>query len=686
MIRIAGIYDQDLTYLDLIADPIEPSFQEILSDPGAGQFKCHTQDAAVQRTGWKTLLAYGNIVVMHDTQTDKWFAWLIEKRDRVVIAAGEHAEEQWTVSGRGIGAMLQDAVVYPEYGIRRTAADQRNFNFASKPSDWYISSEWTGTPHGVTWSASTTHTRHPKGWPDPSAQWIWSSNPDANSPAGTVFFRKSFTISSPERVSFYCTADNRFNLYIDGELVMSGRHWTQYQRFDIDLDPGTHWVAIRGVNDPGAASGGSNPAGVILTAYQIDPLSDKKLARILHTDTTWDMRPYGTKPPGWDPGDLMKTLVSEAKVRGVDAMQHFNVNVGTNTDSAGHTWPNNSIVSRAFDVGADYLDVLSQTAETSCEWLCRWNNPGGVGSKIYLDLWTSHGVDRSVYDPVHNLDPVIIRRGFNALESSYSGDASGLQTALLLRTNDGWIEETNSGVGIRRKESFLSLGASTEDDHALNVANATFNIASVPQETWSAKAVDMSGHVPFHDFNVGDWVLGPDEDGDLIKQRVIGITLTQDAEGNVYYVPQLNDTRHQHIKRIKRWLKSMAKGTASGRVANASPHDAQDFGNLVDSNPNEVPISHAGRLTNRVSTPYSPWFDSTLVEVYVGLDTAGTTDTVLTVYQNGSSIGTITILAGHTTGSTAFNNDFAANSDKLTVQVTTIGTGAADLTAQARFH
>lgn len=684
MIRVAGIYDIDLNFLDIIVGPEEPTFQEVLSDPGSGQFTVSNQDLAIARTGWSTLLAYGNIVVMHDTQTDKWFAWIIEKKDRTVVASGEVSDQKWTISGRGIAALLQDAGVYPEYGLKRSSADQRHFSFASKTGNWYKSSEWSA-PVGSTWQSSTAHKRRPKGWPDPTAQWIWSTDPDVSSPAGTVYFRKSFTLTAPTRVSFYCTVDNKFDLYVDGELVMSGKSWYHFQRFDTDLDPGTHWVAIKGVNDPPPSGTGLNPGGAILVAYEIDPVSEKKLSRILHTDTSWLCRPYGSQPPGWDPGDVMGTLIVEARARGVDSMMHFHPLTAANQDSAGVTWPASAITTRAFDVGTDYLDALDQIAELSCDWLARWDQAGDIDHKLNLDLFVKLGVDRSIYDPTHGLDPVMLRRGFNLVESSYSGDASGLQSALLIRTNDGWIEEVNSGTGIRRRESYLSLGSSTNDTHTVNVAVAAFDKAGVPQESWSAKALDASGHLPFHDFSVGDWVLGPDEDGDLVKQRVIAITLTQDSDGNVFYIPQLNDTRHAQAKRTRRWLKSMAKGTAAGRVANASPHAAQ-AGAVDDSSPVEIPISHAGALTSNVSTPYTPWSDATLIEVMVSLGTTASTDTILTVYQNGSSIGTVTIPAGQDTASGDFNDGFTANVDKLTVQVTTIGTGAADLTAQARFH
>jgi len=99
----------------------------------------------------------------------------------------------------------------------------------------------------------------------------------------------------------------------------------------------------------------------------------------------------------------------------------------------------------------------------------------------------------------------------------------------------------------------------------------------------------------------------------------------------------------------------------------------------------EIVFSYAGALATGTSPPVRVWRGGNLVVVAVTFGTAGSTSTVLTVKRNGTSVGTVTIPSS----TTAYNGNvvarFAADSDTLTLTVTTVGTGAADMTATARF-
>lgn len=96
-------------------------------------------------------------------------------------------------------------------------------------------------------------------------------------------------------------------------------------------------------------------------------------------------------------------------------------------------------------------------------------------------------------------------------------------------------------------------------------------------------------------------------------------------------------------------------------------------------------IFNLNTLVTGVSPPYQVRVASTLYEVTLGLALAGSTDTVVTIYQNGVSIGTATIAAGSVNQSTGFATSFAIDDD-LTVAVTTIGTDAEGLVVQCRMR
>jgi hypothetical protein len=99
----------------------------------------------------------------------------------------------------------------------------------------------------------------------------------------------------------------------------------------------------------------------------------------------------------------------------------------------------------------------------------------------------------------------------------------------------------------------------------------------------------------------------------------------------------------------------------------------------------DILFSYAGALTITESPPVRVRRGGRLGGFAVTLGTAGSTSTVLTIKQNGTAIATLTIPAGTAAYDIGLNNPFVANVDTLTVAITTVGLGAADMTAEARF-
>lgn len=100
--------------------------------------------------------------------------------------------------------------------------------------------------------------------------------------------------------------------------------------------------------------------------------------------------------------------------------------------------------------------------------------------------------------------------------------------------------------------------------------------------------------------------------------------------------------------------------------------------------PLEAVFSHAGTPTTTESGRWYPRRTATLTDVFVSLGTAGSSNTVVTVYVNGGSQGTITLGSGVHSAHGTFDDVLVDDTDYLTVAATTVGTGAEDLTIQAR--
>lgn len=129
---------------------------------------------------------------------------------------------------------------------------------------------------------------------------------------------------------------------------------------------------------------------------------------------------------------------------------------------------------------------------------------------------------------------------------------------------------------------------------------------------------------------------------------------------------------------VRRILGDLARrvGILERRVSNAVA--------TVDTT-DEIVFSYAGALTATTSPPIRPRQGGILAVMAVTFGTAGSTDTTLLVERNGTTVKTVVV----PDSTEVFNADvgarFAADSDVLTLTIDTAGTGAADMTAAARF-
>src|SRR5947207_68233 len=91
-------------------------------------------------------------------------------------------------------------------------------------------------------------------------QWIWISKEAATKAgAGEVGFRKAFNVEgAADSATITITADNAFDLFLNGRHVGSGDNWMNRQKFDVKplLVPGRNILAVR------ASNGGEDPAGL----------------------------------------------------------------------------------------------------------------------------------------------------------------------------------------------------------------------------------------------------------------------------------------------------------------------------------------------------------------------------------------------------------------------------------------
>src|SRR5688572_26953075 len=94
---------------------------------------------------------------------------------------------------------------------------------------------------------------------DGEAHWIWSPAQTKNDiPVGECYFRKSFDLAGAvEGAEIQVTADNEFELTVNGQPVAKGVDWRQLQVHEITnlLRKGRNTVAVRVLNKEVGSAG-----------------------------------------------------------------------------------------------------------------------------------------------------------------------------------------------------------------------------------------------------------------------------------------------------------------------------------------------------------------------------------------------------------------------------------------------
>lgn len=222
-------------------------------------------------------------------------------------------------------------------------------------------------------------------------------------------------------------------------------------------------------------------------------------------------------------------------------------------DSNGALWEVPLLINER--AGTDLLRVAERHAEVAVD---AWMSP-----TLALHYYNERGVDRTIQTDF--VAPVILRPGHNIVELSADEDGV-IRNVLLIETPAGWLERSDpASVGAYgRRVSFLSLGNVTDGGQVDRVADAIFARNAQPAPDLTLEVADVDDHRPYLNFGVGDWVLAPNLDGNLVKHRVRAINVTEDDEGRPRFPIELATVGDELETRMARWLEAMSRGTMGG--------------------------------------------------------------------------------------------------------------------------
>lgn len=559
-------FDNPLQIIDVIPSALDPSFIDEMKSPGGGSVNLHIDDPKLKES--PSILDSRNVVKCRVDRRVRG-AFLLNRKNLALVERGEVSEIVYSLSGAGLREWLKDAVVEPHGGIRPESQGSRAFSFASERGTWYVEDDWVEPvniqAHSYDPNLGPFNTA-PAEWPDaPDSRWIWGVDNDQEDPApeGTNFFRYEFTIDEAvgsKRYAVFAAGKDRFHLYVDGQLVIDAddaEAMSKTWRADFPLEPGEHVIAAKVKNLGGYA-------GFIAAFYRAGDAATETAAELLSVtgDDGWLVNPYPDPEPGWTPGEIMRVLLGEAEDRGVRFPQFLTPTFTDLLDSDGLPWEARDW---SFDIGSEYYDVVERLEEVACDL---WIDP----ETYELNMWVDRGVHRDTQSPA--AQPVKFEVGRNVTKGA-SESTSEVKNTLLMKTAEGYIVQadgiSDSVSKYGRVEGFVATEASPSI--SADLATRVFQMRAQPKTGATFDIIDVDDARPFVDFQVGDWVLAPSDEDDLVLEprRVMSITVTEDRDtGQPVFALEFDTIFEDATQRQERWLKTTSDGTLGGTLANVS--------------------------------------------------------------------------------------------------------------------
>lgn len=361
-VRVRVVDEATLAEIVELDEAKKREWQTVVGDSGTGLAVIENDDADLASATYGRLLRF-------ELDGRAVFLASIERRLQIVLSQSEEVDEATEVGGRGILALFEDFVVYPEAGpTGRPFSDQRLLNWTSADFD---DSGWgTVTTAGPVGPYQSGPGGVAAGFPDGDAHVIWAPGYPAGAggiPVGYAYLRapSDFEVATAGWYRVFLTADDGAIVTIDGvQAFAEARLWFHLEahHFDVYLSAGPHQITVRGENLDNGNAPSTNSGWAVLSIIEIDDDGDLG-AVILRTDTTWVGVGYPPKPPGMTPGRAIRILLEEAQARG--GMVGWTLGFDDLADSNGQAWEYDPEF--AFQAGLDGFSVLRQIAETYCE-------------------------------------------------------------------------------------------------------------------------------------------------------------------------------------------------------------------------------------------------------------------------------------------------------------------------------
>lgn len=482
-------------------------------------------------------------------------AFILTDREATVIGSGENKDRGRTLSGNGLKGFFDDASVAPYRGVRQNSKDTRYFNFATEQGSWYVASDWINPIIYGTVNVDPRWGDRVKKWPEKAknAKWIWAAPYASPAPDTPCYFRWTVNIATAGLFAIYVTADDYFELYVDGEQIAKSNLNTsasnEAARIEVPLSAGSHIIGFKARNV--IAPGFNGPAALAAALFAI---ADDKTETFLGQsgDGGWKALPYPAQEPGWTAGEVLIKLLDEAQTRGVLFPGYFTKTFTATQDSKGAAWADK--LAWTFKVGESYSSVLKKLEDLYEVWI----DP----SDFTLNMAPTRGTNRS-----GGTSPVQLVVGRDLLEANTKAQGR-IKNALMVKSLEGWSEELDSTSVAQygRIEDSLDTGAS--QSMAKKLAGLVFS-SRAQEEIGATYRVVTVKYKPYVDYFVGDWVLAPNERGVMVPRRIVSISYEESSAGQPVPTVEFDTIFQDNEAKLANAVGKLGGGGVGGSLGNS---------------------------------------------------------------------------------------------------------------------
>lgn len=588
----------------------------------------------------------------------------------IITKAG--ASRWFTFNAPGMLSEWGDATVLPPFGPDVTpSTSQRVFNWACPEIDdatW--GTDWTDV------AAITGIDGRPWANPDALSRRIWAASGDK------VYARRRLSVTAGRIYPFFTASSGWHRQWVGGVAPVEGEKSPmpsdEFSRRSVPKFSATGDVVF-GIESE-RLDGSTTPwlNGVV---YELTSVVSGELTTstfLSHTGlipSTPDHDPWkvSTTPTGPTPGRIIRALLEEAQA--LSLLTGWTLDFDDDVDSNGNAW--DAVTEVVLDVGMTLLDALTRMAETEIDVAAPSDGTRVLSAYRWRERGDFHTSPATPPKLCGERFGTVSGRNGNIVELSHEFQDAPPTKLHVVWERGSFITGTGSVMRSVAVPAKSKEGAQAIADRIIDGGDGD----AVAQSVVVAVQPRNSDDTPFTHFDIGDAVACPDETGTLQSYRVQAITVETTNAAAPRYSLELSTPLAESAQRAARWLHRLDPSGLNGLTAASST--PTDLGSGITAGRLSQIRTVAFNLTGLVEVSESdPWPAQQRVRMYAfssTLTTAGTTDTVIAIKRNGTSVHTVTFPATYTEHDGFMGGIYLVKGDVLTAAVTTAGTDAEGL-------